>query len=153
MASLIVDKKQMEAAILTFHVHDCLWCVSEFMSSPCACGCRLKVASVGHFRKDCRRRITAAGRVCKPNVRSASAKRRALKHAPNKNFKNNPKNNPKYNKKRKLTLRAANLKEVQDDPTLNLTLKMSTGTSASVSDWTHMTHSLESHDSPAHSID
>jgi len=79
VASLIVDKKQLEVAILTFHVHDCLWCVSEFMSPPCACGCRLKDASVGHFRKDCRRRITAAGGVCKPNVRSASAKRRDIK--------------------------------------------------------------------------
>jgi len=34
----------------------------------------------------------------------------------------------------KLALRAKNLQTVQDDPTLNETLKMSPGTSASVSD-------------------
>ena len=60
--------------------------------------------------------------------------------------KNNPKNNPKSAKKIKLALRAANLKTVQDDPTLDQTLKMSSGTSASVSvlpvHWTHMTCSL-----------
>ena len=95
--------------------------------------------------------------MCKPNVRSAAVKRRDIKHNPNKNFKHNPKNNPlnnpKNNKKRKLALRAANLQAVRDDPSLNQTLKMSTGTSASVSDWTHTTHSLESPDSLAHSID
>jgi len=62
-------------------------------------------------------------------VRSAAAKRNDA----TKNLKNNLKNNLKSNKKKKLALRAANLRAVQDDPTIHQTLKMSTGTSASVS--------------------
>jgi len=91
-------------------------------------------------------------------VQSAAAKRRNIKHNPKNNPKNNPrnnpKNNPKSNNKKKLALRAANLQAVQDDPTILQTLKMTTGTSASVSvltdgDWvivpallTHWTHCL-----------
>ena len=162
MQRLVVYKKQLETAIQPFHAHDYLWCVSEFMPSSCACGCLVNVGAPGHFRKDCRRRITAAGGVCPPNVRSAAAKRYNVKHRPTKNLKNNPKNNlknniknnPKSNKKKKLALRAANLQAVQDDPSIHQTLKMSTGTSASVSiltdsDWivvpalfTHWTHYL-----------
>jgi len=99
VASLIGYKKQLEAAILTFHVHDCLWCVSEFMPPSCACGCRLRVDWSGNLHKACRRRITAAGGVCKPNVRSAAAKRRGIKHNPNTNSKYNPIN---ISKKKKL---------------------------------------------------
>jgi len=116
------------------------------MPNLCACGCRLIVESPGHFRKDCRRSITATGGFCPRNVRSAAKKRYLIMHTPKINLKNNPKNNPKSAKKKQLTLRAANLKTVQDDPSLDHTLKMSTGTSASVSvlpaHWTHMTCSL-----------
>jgi len=116
------------------------------MTAFCACGCLLNVESPGHFRKDCRRRITAAGGFCPRNVRSAAKKRYDIKNSLKKNLKYNPKNNPKSAKKEKLALRAANLKTVQDDPSLNQTLKMTTGTSASVSvlpaHWTHMTCSL-----------
>ena len=129
MSSLGVYKKDLETAIQPFHAHDYLWCVSEIMPSPCACGCLVNVAAAGHYRQDCRRRITAAGGVCPPNVRSAAAKRNDA----TKNLKNNLKNNLKSNKKKKLALRAANLRAVQDDPTIHQTLKMSTGTSVSVS--------------------
>ena len=92
--------------------------------------------------------------MCPPNVRSAAAKLRDIKNNPTKNRNNNPKNNPKTAKKNKLALRAANLQAVQDDPTLDKTLKMSTSTSVSVSvvtdgDWvvvsallTHWTNCL-----------
>jgi len=87
------------------------------MSPPCACGCHLKVAVVGHFRKACRLRITAARGVCKPNVRSASAKRRDIKHNPDNNKKNSKKyskkHNNKNNKKRQLALRAAKKKTLR----------------------------------------
>jgi len=127
------------------------------MTAFCACGCLFNVESPGYFRKDCRRRITAAGGFCPRNVRSAAKKRYAIKHSPKINLKNNPKNNPKSANKKKLALRAANLKTVQDDPNLDQTLKMSTGTSASVSvlpaHWTHMTCSLTgSHHSFAESL-
>ena len=162
---LVVYKKELETAVRPFHAHDYLWCVSEFMTVFCACGCLLNVETTGHFRKDCRRRITAAGGVCPPNVRSAAAKRNDA----TKNLKNNLKNNLKSNKKKKLPLRAANLRAVQDDPTIHQTLKMSTGTSASVSVLTDgdshdsfaeslvyslaHAHSLESPDSLAYLID
>jgi len=74
--------------------------------------------------------------VCPPNFYSAALKDYNFKHNPARNLINNPKNS----EKRKLALRAANLQAVRDDPTLNHTLKMSTGTSASVSDCTHKTH-------------
>jgi len=87
-------------------------------------------------------------------VRRASDKRRSDKHNlvnnPKNNPVNNPKNNPvnnpknwakysaknnaKRNKKIKLARLAKNLQAVQDDPTLDATLKMTPGTSASVSD-------------------
>ena len=123
-------KRDLDRSTQTFYTRDCVWCVREIMGGGtyCACGCRDRVAETGHYRKDCRRRIATAGGVCPPNVRSAASKRY--------NFKQNPKNS----EKRKLALRAANLQAVQDDPTLNQTLKMSTGTSASVSDRTHKTH-------------
>jgi len=63
-----------------------------------------------------------------------------FKHRTARNLINNPKNNPKNSEERKLALRDANLQAVLDDPTLNDTLKMSPGTSASVSDCTHKTH-------------
>jgi len=76
--------------------------------------------------------------VCKKNVYSAAAKLRADKQNATNNTKNNAKNNPKNNpissKKRKLELLATNLQRVQDDKTLNDTLKMTPGTSASVLD-------------------
>ena len=148
---LVVYKKELETAVRPFHAHDYLWCVSEFMTVFCACGCLVNVESTGHFRKDCCRRITAAGGVCPPNVRRAVKKRYDIKHNPTKNRNNNPKNNPKTAKKIKLALRAANLKTVQDDPSLDQTLKMSTGTIASVS--VLPAHSFQSSDSIAHLID
>jgi len=99
------------------------------------------VAESGHYRKVCRRRIEAAGDVCPKNVSSAAQMRYNFKHKAARNLINNPKNNPKNNpqnsEKRKLALRAANLQTVLDDPSLNQTLKMSPGASASVSDCTH----------------
>jgi len=123
------------------------------MGANCACGkCNGKVGLAGHYRKACRRRIEAAGGVCPRNVGSAGQMRYNFKHRPARtlinnpknnptnNAKNNPINNPKNSEKRKLALRVANLQAVLDDPTLNDTLKMSPGTSASVSDCTHKTH-------------
>jgi len=125
--------------------------------SYCACACGSKVAEVGHYRKACRLRIEASGGYCARNVQSAAKKRLNLKHNPKnnpiRNPVNNPKNNPKNNKKKQLALRAANLQAVLDDPTLDKTLTMTTGMSARVCDQAHTTHSLESPDSPAHSID
>ena len=96
------------------------------MPPSCACRCGRRVDGVGNHHKACRLRITLAGGVCKPNVRRASDKLRADKH--------NPKSNPIHNKKRKLDLLANNLQMVQDDATLDDTLKMTAGTSASVLD-------------------
>ena len=136
-----------------------MWCVRELMGTEtcCACGCGFRVGEVGHYRKVCRLRINAAGGVCPRNVHSAAKKRHNFKHNPTRNLIynpiNNPKNNAKNNKKKQLALRAANLQAVRDDSTLDKTLKMTTGMSASVSDQAHTTHSLESPDSLAHSID
>ena len=111
---------------------------STDMAPRCACRCGRRVAASGHFHKTCRIRINAAGGVCKKNVYSAAAKLRADKQNATNNTKNNAKNNPKNNpissKKRKLELLATNLQRVQDDKTLNDTLKMTPGTIASVLD-------------------
>ena len=76
------------------------------MPSSCACRCGRRVDCVGNFHKACRLRITVAGGVCKPNVRSAVAKRRHDKHNLANSAKNNaiknPINNPVSSKKRKL---------------------------------------------------
>ena len=109
-------------------------CHSTLMPASCACRCGRRVEGAGNFHKDCRLRITLAGGVCKPNVRRAADKRRQDKH--------NPVNNPKNSKKRKLALLAKNLQTVADDATLDETVKMTPGTSAFVSDWTHVTHLL-----------
>jgi len=111
----------------------------------CACGeCDDTVRDVGHYRKACRQRIEANGGVCPRNVKSSATKLYNLNIRPARNLINNPKNNPKNNpvnsKQRKNSLRAANIQAVLDDPTLNATLKMSAGTSTSVSDCTHKTH-------------
>ena len=103
---------------------------STHMAPRCACRCGQRVAASGHFHKSCRLRITAAGGVCKKNVHSAATKLRWKK----KNTKNNPISNPISSKKRKLDLLAKNLQAVQDDATLDDTLKMTAGTSASVLD-------------------
>jgi len=128
------------------HTHSTLAtvCRARECMAKCACGCGAGVEQVGHYRKGCRLRILAAGGVCPRNEASAARKAYNLKHNPAKSLINNPKNSAKNNakasKKRKLALRAANLQAVIDDPTLNQTLKMSPGTSASVSDCTHKTH-------------
>jgi len=67
-------------------------------------------------------------------VYSAAAKLRFDKNNAKYNAKNNAKNNPINSKKRKLDLLAKNLQTVQDDATLDDTLKMTAGTSASVLD-------------------
>jgi hypothetical protein len=72
--------------------------------------------------------------VCKKNVYSAATKRHWTTQNATNNPKNNPKNNPINCKKRKLALSAKNLLMVQDDATLDDTLKMTAGTSASVLD-------------------
>jgi len=76
--------------------------------------------------------------VCKKNERKAAVKIRAdkcnatgnAKYNAKNNLKNNLKNNPISSKKRKLDLLAKNLQTVQDDPTLEDTVKMTAGTSA-----------------------
>ena len=107
---------------------------STHMSPRCACLCGRRVGASGHFHKACRLRITVAGGVWKTNVYSAAAKLRFDKNNAKYNAKNNAKNNPINSKKRKLDLLAKNLQTVQDDATLDDTLKMTAGTSASVLD-------------------
>ena len=109
------------------------------MVARCKCLCGRRVRTSGFLHKSCRTRITLAGGVCKKNVYSAVSKLTIAKHNgannPKNNAKNNPKNNPKNNaknnpinsKKRKLALLAKNLQMVQDDPTLEDTLKMTAG--------------------------
>ena len=99
---------------------------STDMAPRCACRCGQRVAASGHFHKSCRLRITAAGGVCKKNVYSARFKQQNQANNP----KTNLKNNPISSKKRKLALLAKNLQTVQDDTTLEDTLKMTAGTSA-----------------------
>ena len=94
VSGLVVYKMDLDTATKTYLFHAYLWCVREFMPTVCACGCLDRVSQNGHYRKDCRRRITAAGGVVPHNVRSACKKRYDIKH--------NPKKNPKSNKKKKL---------------------------------------------------